>query len=132
MTSLTGNKTKGGFTFFEIMVTVTVLSIGIVMIYKALLLSLDYQNHLSFRLYALNLIDNQTAAINQQYNLSGEIPEDIDGQIYEVILNNRKVPFKLSVDYEELGKLEQIYTMSLSLEWPERDRVVMIEQMSFN
>jgi len=50
---------SSAFTFLECMAAVIILAVGLVGIYRALLLSLDYQDYLSQRLYCGNFFNSQ-------------------------------------------------------------------------
>src|SRR5262245_8551690 len=101
MTSSIGNKFlpfgQKGFTFLEIMITIVVLSTGIVAIYKTFLLCLDHQRYLTHRLYASNLIDRRTAQLQALFREKGDafqnqskVPLDENGFLF-----NQEVPFEI-------------------------------------
>jgi prepilin-type N-terminal cleavage/methylation domain-containing protein len=86
MTSRTGNgpgftpleKTHGelnsltGFTFIELMTAVSILSLGLVMISRIFLSSLDYINHAASRIYVGLEADNQLWAMQDISDRSEE------------------------------------------------------------
>ena len=127
MILLTGNKSmkrsrKSGLTFIEVMVTIVILSTGIVIIYKALLMSLDYQSHLTRRLYALNLLEGALIDVQLRYDGGQISPGGPEQDIYEVVLNNRTVSFQFTIDFFQDYELLNIWRGDAVLSWPERGR----------
>ena len=59
-------RTKKGFSFIEVMVATAILSAGIVAIFQSFFLSMNYLNHLTYRIHALSLIENQIVRIKTQ------------------------------------------------------------------
>src|SRR3989338_11171657 len=82
-TLLTGNKRIPVFNFFkrnrgvsfvEVMVAAAILSFGIVMLYRAFFVSLNYVNHITYRLYAMNILDNKISMLQKTFEVSKIIP----------------------------------------------------------
>ena len=136
MTSQTGSRgtvaSNRGFTFFEVLVTVTIFSCGIVMIVKSLVSGLDYQRHLTNRLFALHYLEDQYADIQREYRLSGQVPFGYDGLVADVILDNRPMRFVLALDLdEELGFLPGFYHMTMRLSWQERGQERKVSRVAY-
>ena len=134
MTLLTGNSQPGkgscarGFSFLEVMVTLTVFSLGIVMIQKAMLHSIDIRQHLTNRLYAFQLLDDHFIRAKDQFKKNGESPLALNGLVIESRLNKRTVPFQLAVNFRQMDKARGFYRMDMTLSWPERNRTARIQR----
>ena len=134
MISLTGNKPSvsrrnpRGYTFLELMVTVAILSIGIVAIYKGLITSLDYQTQLSCRLCAMNLMDHEIARIEKEFEPQGEFPSSENGKIVQAVLDYREVPFEVSAQVNYFPNLEGLAQAEVTLTWPDRGRDMRIKR----
>ena len=129
MISSIGN--KKGFTFFELMVTVAILSTGITLIYRSFLISLDYQEYLSHRLYAINLLNDAIAI--RQWELQDKGKVDL-GQHMETVdakLNNKKVAFQISTLVRKVDQLENIFELDTVLAWLENGRSVRLVQSTY-
>ncbi len=140
MISLTGNEDSAGelrclkrrgFTFFEVMVTVVVFSLGLVMIHKAMLLSFDYQQHLTNRLFAKNYLDHQATRIQYLFKSGAALPKDLNGSVHAVRLNKRLIPFRLSVSMKPLNTEKDFYEMEMTLSWPERSRTARLSRSAY-
>ncbi len=132
MISLIGDrKSRRGFTFFEVMVTVAILATGVVMIYKALLLSLDHQSRLTHRLYAMNLLDHKMTSVQRGYQESGTIPLGTSEEIHRVMLNNRPMAFQFTMNFSDMGDLEDIFQLDLILSWRERGRASHLSRSAY-
>jgi len=139
MILLIGNKRKNfslmqkigqeyALTFFEVMVSVVILSMGLVMIYKSFLASLDYQRYLSHRLYAMNFLDSRIEAIRSDYRiLQYEFPQQ-DSENFAVIINNKRIPFRLDMMSSGIANLEKILKVDLLLSWEERGRTFRLSR----
>ncbi len=118
-------KCRRGYTFLELMITVTILSIGIVGIYKVLLAALDYQTQLSCRLYAANLMEHEIALLENQFASSGEFPSEENGKLIEAVLDHRNVPFQFSlVSAAVENNIAGLLPVTVVLSWPDRGHTI--------
>lgn len=129
---LTGNRSsqrhkRAGYTFIELMVAVSILSIGIVGIYHALLAALDYQNQLSCRLYAMNLMEHKIAEMENQYFLTGNLGRSAD-QTVTAVLDFREVPFQFTVQTLSAPGLNGFLGAEVALSWPAQGRTFRIKR----
>ena len=115
-------KNRSGFTFIEIMATITILSFGIVFIYKALLISLDHQNYLDYRSYGMNLMDHKIEFAQFKLQAIGSIPSSESLVVHTAVLNNRRIPFKLTTTSERLEGLSDIFKIDMRLSWKIRGK----------
>lgn len=122
------NKNKKGLTFLELMVTVVILGTGIVLIYQGLLKALDYQKHMLYRAYALNLLEHKTASLQYAFQNDVKVPVFADEPAGNIVLNNNQVSFSFSADYEPLASLANIYAVDMMLSWTERGRDFSIKR----
>ena len=113
------------------MVTVAILSTGITLIYRSFLISLDYQEYLSHRLYAINLLNDAIAI--RQWELQDKGKVDL-GQHMETVdakLNNKKVAFQISTLVRKVDQLENIFELDTVLAWLENGRSVRLVQSTY-
>lgn len=118
-----------GYTFLELMVTVSILAIGIVGVYKVLLASLDYQMQLSCRLYAANLIEHEIALIENKFRATGQFPIQENGKVIEAFLDRRTIVFQLSllpagVENEIAG----LIPVEVVLSWADQGRTINLKR----
>ncbi len=113
------------------MVTVAILAVGIVMIYKALLLSLNRQDHLMHRLYAMNLLDHKVTVLHRDYRKTEDFPLGQSEEIHRVLLNNKPLAFRFMIDFNEIGDLEDILQLDLTLSWRERRREIRLSRSTY-
>lgn len=130
MTLLTGNKRRG-FTFVEIMVTITILSTGIVMIYKAFLISLDQQNYLVHRLYANNLLDQKIAELGRLFQERGKDALKKEGLVEDVVIHNKQVPFEIKTFFEDFADLPDLLELNVGVFWSEHGRPVRLTRVAY-
>jgi len=133
----TGNNARSrlsrakGYTFIELMVAISILSIGIVAIYQALLTSLNYQSQLSCRLYALSLIEHKISEIQKVYSLTGVFPSASHGQVEQVVLDHRAVPFRWAIHPVPVVGLDGLMGAEVVLSWPGGNRELNIKRYVF-
>jgi hypothetical protein len=113
------------------MVTLTVFSLGLVMIQKAMLHSVDIRRHLTNRLYASQILDDHFIRAKNQFKHNGDSPLHMNGLVIQSRLNKRLVPFHLSVGFKQLDKDRGFYRMDMALSWPERNRTARIQRSAF-
>ncbi len=119
------------YTFLELMVTVSILSIGIVGVYRALLTSLDYQSELSQRLYALTVLEHEVALMENQYRSNGQDPSAENGKVLEAVLDYRTVPFTLSVSLGMIEAIEGLIPVEVGLTWPSRGHTITLKRVTY-
>jgi hypothetical protein len=120
---------EGGITFIEVMVTAVILAAGLVAIYRSFFIGLDYLQHLSCRLYALNLIENKIASAEENFRSLKDF--DIGPLSETAVINNKSVEFRFTVNLEPVGNLLSVFKLDLALTWEERDRVVTISRSAY-
>ncbi len=117
-----------GFSFFEVMVTLVVFSLGIVTIQKAMLHAIDIRQHLTNRLYAFQVLDDYFLRAQTQFKRNGESPLPMNGLVMQARLNKRVIPFRLAVDFRQIDKDLGLYQLDMALTWPERERTARIQR----
>lgn len=120
-----------GFSFFEVMVTLVVFSLGIVMLQKAMLHAIDIRQYLTNRLYAFQVLDDYFLRAQSRFKRNGESPLPMNGLVTQARLNKRVVPFRLAVDFRQMDKVPGLYRLDMALTWPERDRTARIQRSAF-
>ena len=119
------------YTFLELMVTVSILSIGIVGVYRALLTSLDYQSELSQRLYAVTALEHEMALMENQYRANGQDPSAENGKVMEAVLDHRTIPFTLSVSLGMIETIEGLIPVDVGLTWPSRGHTITLKRVTY-
>jgi len=129
MTSSIGNNRQSsfrfdhrGFTFFELLVAVAILALGMVMIYRSFLISLDVQQHLRNRLFAEQLLEDRVATIKYFFQIEQKIPPDQRSAMINSEVGYRTVPFTLEVVESEGTPLVNMTRLDIRLSWPEQKR----------
>ncbi len=129
MTSPIGNNSKG-FTFVEVMVTLVVLSSGIVFIYKSFFLCADYLTRLSLRLDANQLLDNKITEIKRYVSGSHDLSFSRSGIIPVEAFNHRTIQFFYQTELSPIIGSEDLYQMNVSLSWEEYGHKKHLNRMS--
>ena len=122
---------KYGLSFIELMLTVVVLSSGLVFIYKAFFMSLSGLNHLTNRLYAMDLTASQIASIRQTFEISSEIAEQLGRTTKTVSLNNKPVEFVLDKKAGAVNLSANLYELEVTTSWKEGHRDFHITQSAY-
>ena len=139
MILLIGNKGVGrvgkrepakGFSFFEIMVTVSILAVGIIVIYQAFFVSMNYINRLTIRLYADWLLDRKIADLQYYFKKTGELPS-VKNEKDTVIVNNKTVDFQYAMSLKGSNEIENIYELNMLISWFEQDRAFKLSRAAY-
>ena len=123
-------KTKKGFSFIEIMTTVAVLSLGIVAIYQSFFKSLEYVNHMTYRLHALNILVNKIEMIQKEFEVTGEI-KLVASTPASAVIHGRTVEFQEKVDLVSLNTMKNIYQINVVLSWSESGRNISLSRSCY-
>ncbi|MBF0594380.1 MAG: prepilin-type N-terminal cleavage/methylation domain-containing protein [Candidatus Omnitrophica bacterium] len=125
-----GNKSsRRGISFIEVMVTAVILSVGLVAIYRAFFISVDYLDHLSRRLCALNLIDVRVADIERDFRTLNNV--DVGALNETVTLNGHPVDYAYHVQLKPVGQLLSVFQLDIALSWQERGREISIARSAY-
>lgn len=116
------------FTFIEIMATLAILTAGVVMIYKAFFLCLDYQNHLAFRLHASNILEHRIALTEQMLRDYKMLSFTRDAQQETVLINNQQVVFRVEIQIVSVAEASSLYQVDVSVTWKERKRDIVLNR----
>ncbi len=116
------DKDRNGFSFVEVMVTIAILTTGIMMIYRSFLTCLNFMNHLSRRAYALTLLDNKIQELQHLLETRKQIPFSSTPQSEEVNVGNKNVHFDYSFAISALAPLDNIYDVDVTISWDEGGR----------
>jgi hypothetical protein len=111
------------------MLTAVILAAGLVAVYRSFFIGLNYLQHLSCRLYALNLMESKIASAEQNFRSLKDF--DIGPLTETAVINNRPVEFRFSVNTEPVGGLLSVFKIDIALTWQERDRVVTISRSAY-
>ncbi|MBF0570108.1 MAG: prepilin-type N-terminal cleavage/methylation domain-containing protein [Candidatus Omnitrophica bacterium] len=120
---------RRGITFIEVMVTAVILSAGLVAIYRAFFIGVDYLDHLSRRLCALDLIDNRVAVIERDFRALKDV--DVGALNETVVLNSHPVDFTYHIQLKPVGQLLSVFQLDISLSWQERGREITISRSAY-
>lgn len=118
-----------GITFIEVMLTVIILSVGLVALYRSFFSAVNYLDHLSTRLYAFNLMEDRIAVIERDFRSLKDF--DIGPLQQEAVVNNRPVLFQYAVDLKPVGTLLSVFELDIVLSWQEHGRSVSISRTAY-
>ncbi|MFH0753702.1 MAG: prepilin-type N-terminal cleavage/methylation domain-containing protein [Candidatus Omnitrophota bacterium] len=118
-----------GITFVEVMLTVVILSVGLVGLYRSFFAALNYQDHLAVRLYATNLIDGRIATIERDFRSLKDF--DIGILSEEVVINNRVITFQYGVNFKSVGTLLSVFELDVVLSWEDRGKIFSISRTAY-
>ncbi len=115
-TSLIGNS-RLGFTFIEVMVTLVVLSAGIVFIYKTFFTCVDYLSRLTLRLHASELVDEKIADINRVFRETKDIAASRGSSVVTQQINHKRVDFTYQIEILPLSGYEGVFSLNVGVTW---------------
>lgn len=107
---------------------VVILSIGLVAIYKAFFLSLDYSNHLTLRLNANVLLDEKISYIEYLFKEYQQLPLGNTQELERVVIHNKQVDFIYEIDFTSVDGLNNIFQLDISLSWAEGERKIRLSR----
>ena len=127
MTLITGNKRSRGFTLVEVMVTVAVLSFGLVYIYQSLFICLDTLNYCDNYLNVLPQMNEKVCLVQDTLKSSGpEAQLDTEGNF-----SSGKKDFKWVLSYFLADESEYLYQLTLNVEWKAGRRIAGLSRTAY-
>jgi hypothetical protein len=112
------------------MITLIILSSGIVMIYKSFFLCVDYLSYLTCRLYAFQLIESKIADISRSYRESPDSTFDRGATTETLQVNHKWVDFNYNSEMSVVGGLDYVYRLKVTLSWHDGRRLMKISRES--
>ena len=122
---------NGGLSFFETMVAVVILSSGLVFIYKAFFIALDYTEHLKCRLYANVLLDEKISSLERLLQDQNQIPFSQGKEIESVQVENRKIDFQYTIDLRGVENMKGLFEINISIGWQQGKRWVSLSRDAY-
>ena len=122
------NDERRGFTLIEVLVTLAVLSVGIVAIYRTYFLTLDTLSHVNSRLTAINLLNERVVALERSLKERGEIPFGSAEDVATATIHNRPVDFHFDTAIRNVEDLQNFYDVTLVLWWVENARTIHLSR----
>lgn len=113
------------------MVAVAILSGSLTMIFRAFILSVDYINHLVYRLYANTLLDNQVETLKWHFQVHNELPVNFSDDIKKAVFHNKEMNFGLRATFSNVENLDRTIRADLTLSWQERNRTISISRSAY-
>lgn len=110
---------KKGLSFVEIMVTISILSLGLVGVIRTLILSLERVEHFRARLYAYNIIENKISYIERILRAYKTLPFDADDQEKHRV-GGKEITFNHTLKISAVNDLTNLFKLDVTLDWMER------------
>ena len=110
------------FSMIELMVAISVLSIGIILIARSFLSASSALSSCESRIVALSFLEGKMAEV-EEMTLNGE--ENLAGPNASVLINGRNAEFKSDLQVMKIGKDEDglfINKVMLNVSWREANR----------
>ncbi|HBG62529.1 MAG TPA: hypothetical protein DDX37_11970 [Candidatus Omnitrophica bacterium] len=119
-----------GFTFVEIMVALAVLSLGIVIIFKGFIVSLDRMNYLTNRLYATTLLDNRITAIERMLRVYETLPFELNRK-EKLNVGAKEIEFRQRMNISEVEDFADVFELDLSLLWDSGGKEMILSRSAY-
>jgi len=113
------------------MTTLAVLGGGIVMLYKSFFLCLDYQNHLAYRVYASNLLEDKISVTEQMARDYKVLAFKQDAEDEQVEFNNKPMSFHVDIDVSPVTDVPYLYQLKAKVSWKEQKRDVTLTRSAY-
>lgn len=122
MTLSIGN--QRGLTLVELLITVVILSVGIVFIYKSFFICLDYMQSLASRWQAVNILNERIDDLSLQMRTSKDFLLDPGPSDVVVVINNKNVVYHLEVSLNDEGVIQGVYALQVMARWHDGKRAM--------
>ena len=112
------------------MVTLTILSVGITMIFRSYIISLERMSYLTSRLYATNILDNRISEIERSLKVYNSLPFDLSPK-KSIDIGGKEIFFKQDMNISAVENFVDLFQLELGLTWDEKDREVNLSRTSY-
>ena len=106
------------------MVTLVVLSCGIVFIYKTFFLCTDYIARLSMRMHASELIDERIADISRSFHVAnGSLSFDQGPMVMMEKINRKIIGFHYNVEVVPVPGFDGLFNLQVGVSWVDAGKI---------
>jgi type II secretion system protein I len=119
-----------GFTLIEVLVAISLLSLGLVMIFKAMFISFNRIEHLTNRFYASAVLDNRISTIQRMLIVYKALPVEMNVS-EKVNIGMRPIEFKQEMAFHEVEDYMDVFELDLDLVWEEQGRKVKLGRSAY-
>lgn len=119
-----------GYTFFEVMVTLTILSLGLVGVFKVFFVSLDQLTHVNHRMYANIELDNRIRMLERTLKAYKILPIGMPKKP-QVDVGHKILEFEEELNIKEIKDYLDIFQVDIALSWKERERSVRLSRSAY-
>jgi prepilin-type N-terminal cleavage/methylation domain-containing protein len=109
-----------GLTLVEVLITVAILSVGIIAIFQSFFVSLNQIVHLTNRLYVTTNLDNRICLIERMLRAYKTLPFDMN-QDRSMSSDNNSLKYKPFVSYQAVEDFPDVFKMDVSVSWKEQN-----------
>ncbi len=110
------------------MVTLVVLSAGIVAVYKTFFLCTDYLTRLSMRLQAHELLDEKIADLSRQLRRNGNASFSYGPMTVNKEVNRKIVDFTYQIQMAPVPGFDGLFRLQGGISWPDAGRTDRFER----
>lgn len=112
--------------------TLTILSVGLVAIYRSFFISLNYVDHLNSRLQANLLMDNNLAELQQYFLRKGEVPYQLTiDETNSPFLKMERNRFSYHRDISSVRGSDNILQVDMHVSWRENGRDITLNKSGY-
>ena len=120
-----------GFSFLEVMTAIMVLSGGLVLIYKAFFLVLDYTNHLACRLQANVFLDEKISDLQRALHDQNQLTMVQSKEVDHVLIANKQIDFQYTLDVRGVENWQGLFLLEVTVSWQERGRRIQLSKETY-
>lgn len=122
--------TKRGLTFIEIMITLSIFSVGFVSIFQVFFASMDRIERTTQRIYAHILLDNRLSKIERTLRLYGSLPFELN-RSEKIDIGFKEVEFKENIRITEVEDYVDIFEVDLGYEWQQDNQTYKLSRSAY-
>lgn len=119
-----------GVSLVEVLITLVILSTGLVGIFKTFIISLDRLNYMTNRLYAIQLVDNRISEIERALKIFNTLAHDLNYKD-QIDVGAKSIHFEQALDFKEIEGLADLYAVDLSMSWKEGPYQRQVSQSAY-
>ncbi|MCD4779199.1 MAG: prepilin-type N-terminal cleavage/methylation domain-containing protein [Candidatus Omnitrophica bacterium] len=121
---------RKGFTLIEVMVSLMILSVGIVYILKSYIVSLERTTHITNRIYATTALDNRISYIQRMLKAYKMLPIDLNRK-EDIKVGGKNITFKQYMVIKEVAEMPEVFDLTLTLSWQEGLRNISLSRSAY-
>ncbi|MBF0523198.1 MAG: hypothetical protein HQL24_09105 [Candidatus Omnitrophica bacterium] len=112
------------------MMALMIFSLGVVVIFKSFLISLDRMEYLTDRVYISTALDNRLEKIAQMLKVYKALPAQTQ-QFDKIDVGSRQITVEQTIDIKTVEDFVDVFSLDVTLKWNKKSKTMQLSRSAY-